>query len=130
METKITNLKDLQAEKLRLRQELKVSKDKLKVHFTNLSDELTPIVSVLDSIYKFTGKGGHKDDNASLISLTGTVLKIGLPIILSRFISQKTSGNSWWAELLRVVLSFVDKEVILKVVESIGSKKEEGKSEL
>ncbi len=119
MATRINNLQDLHQEKFRLRLQLEAKEEKLAVHYRRLSRQLEPVSVLLDGVGWFSPDKEKGTSRAWISGLVGTILKVGIPIIISRFFNKKPSENSWWSGIIQALGSTIDKDLVKTVVENL-----------
>lgn len=124
MATRINNLRDLREEKIRLKLQLQHKEEKLAVHYRNLSRQLEPVSVLLDGVGWFSTDKEKGSSRAWLTGLVGTILKVGLPVVISKFFHKKPAENSWWGGIIQTLGSVVDKDLVKTVVENLVNKQD------
>jgi len=116
---KISNLSDLREEKFRLKLQLANQEEKLAAHYRQLGRQLEPVAVLLDGVSWFSSDKEKGSSRAWIFGLVGTILQIGLPVIISRLFQKKPAEGSWWLSILQVLGSVIDKDIIKMVVDSM-----------
>ncbi|MES2627678.1 MAG: hypothetical protein V4616_01805 [Bacteroidota bacterium] len=127
MASKINTLEDLHIEKMRVKILLKDQEDKLDQHYQFIAGKVRPFTGIIDAFGAFSGNGESGGSRSMWMGLVGTVLNMAMPLVIKKFMNNNvTQPTTWWGNILNTVGSFVDKDMIQKVVERVtGSKLEE-----
>ncbi len=121
MATKISNLEELREEKMRLQLQLSHQEETLLRHYTGFKRQLTPIASLLNQLGWLGNKTGDTG-GPWYMSLLGTALKIGLPLVANRFFPPKSAGNGWSANLLEGLGNLVNSELFKSIIDQFTHK--------
>ncbi len=131
MASKINTLQDLQIEKMRVKVLLKQQEDKIEQHYQYISSKIRPFTGIIDAFGSFSGDGEKGSSRSAWMGLVGTVLKMGLPIIIQRFFHKPDAQpTTWWGGLLNGLGSVIDSDLVKSVMDRILKKKDVDENEM
>lgn len=132
MASKINNIQDLQIERMRVKVLLAQQEDKLEQHYEYISGKIRPFTGIIDAFGSFSGNPEKGSSRSAWMGLVGTILQVGLPIIISRYFNKPDASKptSWWGNILSTLSSFVDKDIVRMVVERVTGGKVENEEEV
>lgn len=122
MAARIDTYEDLRLEKMRVKMLLKEQEDKLVLHYENIAGRIRPFTGLVDAFGAFSGDGEKGGKRSMWMGLVGTVLKIGLPLIISRFFHKQDpeQPKTWWGNMLQTLTTVIDADLIRAVVDKFS----------
>lgn len=127
MASKINTINDLHIERARVKLLLQEQEDKMDQHYKFLSNKLKPFTGIIDAFGAFSGNEEKGGSRSVWMGLVGTVLKVGLPIVINRYFHKPEASvpNTWWGNILQTLTSVIDKDLVRMVVERVTSPRNE-----
>ncbi len=123
MASKINTIEDLHIERMRVKILLKENQDKLDQHYQYIAGKVRPFAGIIDAFGSFSGDGEKGNSRSMWMGLVGTVLKVGLPIVIGRYFQKNSQPKSWFANIMETLGGFIDQDMIRSIVSKMTGAK-------
>ena len=122
MRTKIQNIEDLRAEIDRLGQVRLEMETELKIEVVKISAKITAPFLLLSKLYDFLGFGKGKSESKEGGDWLSSILRIGLPVLMNRFIYPKSGFliKTFIGLLSQNAVKSINKDLMITIIEKLS----------